>query len=106
MRISDWSSDVCSSDLADGIVDRRGPEIEGPGARKGVDGHQHPRPLLVSVRYGGGHLVAREVQPRKIARVRFIVEAAIDRVGAGLHRRPGGGGRPGDRKSTRLNSSH
>src|SRR3546814_5423707 len=40
MRISDWSSDVCSSDLAS-------PKI---GARRAAAAHRFPAPAIVSVR--------------------------------------------------------
>src|SRR3546814_1476018 len=47
LRISDWSSDVCSSDLADDAVDdqrrqRRGP-IGVPGVEDDMAGHRHRR---------------------------------------------------------------
>src|SRR3546814_3216438 len=53
MRISDWSSDVCSSDL-DAVTDRRYPDIGEAGqlhrAVQFVDQllRRHPRPPLVA----------------------------------------------------------
>src|SRR3546814_6581934 len=36
MRISDWSSDVCSSDLDPGVVELRGAQFQFPGAEEPV----------------------------------------------------------------------
>src|SRR3546814_20472298 len=38
MRISDWSSDVCSSDLEGGAVIDAGQVVRGDGERRGGDG--------------------------------------------------------------------
>src|SRR3546814_18075868 len=40
MRISDWSSDVCSSDLQDRAADRQGREDVGAGAVRNRRGNQ------------------------------------------------------------------
>src|SRR3546814_21154365 len=55
MRISDWSSDVCSSDL-----------LEGAGAGIGGDGHRRVRPRRRHRRIGGGgqHLEGRKIGER------------------------------------------
>src|SRR3546814_7425745 len=51
MRISDWSSDVCSSDLrARRSPSRRGHRAVG-GARAGAYGRSHPRVRLVPYRH-------------------------------------------------------
>src|SRR3546814_5863114 len=125
MRISDWSSDVCSSDLAvaDRPADRKGT------AGKGQRGRDAQRRALVADAVGlrriGGRMCEAEVGAvRDIAAIG--VEAA--RVGADIDvRRPAPRADPitartliaqadaivaavifgaGDRKSTRLNSSH
>src|SRR3546814_4263681 len=93
MRISDWSSDVCSSDLH--TLLREGRDIAGAGQE-------------AAFQLGGRHLVQRGRQPG-------IVEpadpAGIDEAGGA----EGGILVPArmvrrlveqDRKSTRLNSSH
>src|SRR3546814_18446219 len=41
MRISDWSSDVCSSDLPDVALDRANGEADGDGDRPESDGGAH-----------------------------------------------------------------
>src|SRR3546814_16587130 len=43
MRISDWSSDVCSSDLHDAVAAYGGPLVHGPQA-PGGSGRHAPRP--------------------------------------------------------------
>src|SRR3546814_1651109 len=113
MRISDWSSDVCSSDLERVDV----PDldaIEGCGGVDGVQERAHPRGApsaegilqrLLSVgvavvgEAGGLGHVDEEVEP--VARDRHDGAAlAVGDVGRPLVRRAE------DRKSTRLNSSH
>src|SRR3546814_2432275 len=49
MRISDWSSDVCSSDLFPDCIESDAPQFPAePGRRKvGNIGPQGPRPVLV-----------------------------------------------------------
>src|SRR3546814_3769919 len=104
MRISDWSSDVCSSDL------RFGREL---GARRN-------EPDLALIEFVGG--IAANAHPhsgRDTPQIRFadisphinrsIKAEAIDRALADSH--AAGFAHPcddraGDRKSTRLNSSH
>src|SRR3546814_7280254 len=99
MRISDWSSDVCSSDLdgqlRDGAVDWADETLEAAALDR-----------------LGQLLLA---QPRLALGLGEIGEDARARLGGGLPRiatshrdlrlRLAGGGE-GDRKSTRLNSSH
>src|SRR3546814_7829742 len=80
MRISDWSSDVCSSDLALRVY-------------AGLD-----RPSL------DGHLVLREGERMTRSDPQLLLDEveAGDQLGDGvLHLQSGV-----DRKSTRLNSSH
>src|SRR3546814_17019953 len=45
MRISDWSSDVCSSDLVEGLVENRGGS---PDERKGDDPESDDQELTVT----------------------------------------------------------
>src|SRR3546814_2754625 len=93
MRISDWSSDVCSSDLID------------PQHRSGVDQNiaicqclikQRP---TITIRIGAQR-VSKTICPQGQAGALPLNEAAFLRV---LDKHVG---QPGDRKSTRLNSSH
>src|SRR3546814_7166746 len=102
MRISDWSSDVCSSDLLSQIrLAACAPRAEARGA----PGSARPDELVIAV-------VALAERRVDRCRERRIVELEAQIFRAGLARRLG----PGrteldarcaeDRKSTRLNSSH
>src|SRR3546814_9928888 len=108
MRISDWSSDVCSSDLVDRSVEARVVQLQagivaplvgalGPG---GADlGAAHEDPV------GGGVLVGlaglgNDADVPGLDREGDDVAGEL--VGAGLLEGADGG----DRKSTRLNYSH
>src|SRR3546814_2960872 len=112
MRISDWSSDVCSSDLVPGFVSGsvRGGDcaVEQFGQACGV-GQGVLAALDEAAGEGGG--VPRAVGPVGLVRCRGL-DLALDLLGSEreerfhqLDRRPVGGG-GADRKSTRLNSSH
>src|SRR3546814_2800086 len=114
MRISDWSSDVCSSDLTDGEFRENGVEQpDGPGGRvTGVENgtvqrgdaivHVAERGVLArcergdegSGNLGGGGL-------RMLQRLRILL-LRHDAGNAGM----GIVEFDEDRKSTRLNSSH
>src|SRR3546814_10041770 len=89
MRISDWSSDVCSSDLADEVValdlERR---IIAPSVRI-ADLRGEGSELLVRLGLGFGRHPVEFVDPRA-HRGDDVLDELIG----------------GDRKSTRLNSSH
>src|SRR3546814_6562324 len=98
MRISDWSSDVCSSDLLDLIFVKR------------VDQRDEARRLVAIL---GSHARdAHQDHAMEMARDREIVGGTA-RLAAQLPERKDGNAlqrlwnvqRP-DRKSTRLNSSH
>src|SRR3546814_8650544 len=95
MRISDWSSDVCSSDLAEGWPDRTGRQSRralspaGDEICRGLPGLANDE-LSCSVQDRRGQGGARGRQPAAFAALRQW---------SGSHRRQ-------DRKSTRLNSSH
>src|SRR3546814_10903549 len=91
MRISDWSSDVCSSDLRvreQGVLDLSRVDVE--GAR-----HDH---VVLAVH---DEQVALVVEVADVARVEpaILVDGPL-----GLHGTPPVARQ--DRKSTRLNSSH
>src|SRR3546814_7077164 len=97
MRISDWSSDVCSSDLALLGLSRR----LGEGGKLGhiirlvLDDHlgvEIPRELLEAV-MGGQRVGAIDVEARDAAHLAILGEVILV-------------ARNQDRKSTRLNSSH
>src|SRR3546814_2086985 len=117
MRISDWSSDVCSSDLLDGGG------LEDARAVEAALVQQHPRETRIIVEGGGeaettgGQRMIFEIELLRLRR-RLLDQLAIL---LHIHRRetrqprvglaPCGLGHPErfediDRKSTRLNSSH
>src|SRR3546814_20264383 len=63
MRISDWSSDVCSSDLRNGMARRRKDERSGPqkfGKRAWILGR-------IGGKLGGRHMTGRLYECGKIA---------------------------------------
>src|SRR3546814_5794918 len=93
MRISDWSSDVCSSDLVDprdhlyiGLAHQRNGEV---GRRSAEHVGEQDHTLAAVDPCGGG----RYVGP---ARLHVVIRADTDRLHPFLR----------DRKSTRLNFSH
>src|SRR3546814_1659499 len=85
MRISDWSSDVCSSDLPIGRETRHRPADLAGGCRRGAVAGD-----------GDG------VGPSRYALARAHGVVGSRNLGAGSDNAMNGG----DRKSTRLNSSH
>src|SRR3546814_1120178 len=101
MRISDWSSDVCSSDLPDLAVAQRGARHQPPvAARRGIE--EDERRVIDRAR---GARTQAEIDSERH-------RAADPDIGAGLDVREGAIVKPvaaherPDRKSTRLNSSH
>src|SRR3546814_5755126 len=114
MRISDWSSDVCSSDLlraqanafiiaVDDQVDHAADRVRTPGRRSAagddVDIFDHDRRHGIQI---VGHQAPAVDQEKRT----LVAETAnIDRKTAGSDVRARRYGRL-DRKSTRLNSSH
>src|SRR3546814_5484155 len=98
MRISDWSSDVCSSDLL-GSVWPEGAELDLQVTRsrwEGLDeGHGHLRARKVRVARSGRGEAA---QPRLLDLWLPARSGAIEVAAPALPAE--------DRKSTRLNSSH
>src|SRR3546814_9302099 len=121
MRISDWSSDVCSSDLLRQLGNRERQQVSGAGDRDdavGVD-----RGNLRRLQYACASVPAQRKQ--RLARLLppgQVLEAGDEAIavrgrehearvvvarGQRLERRAGGRREaPGDRKSTRLTSSH
>src|SRR3546814_4533391 len=105
MRISDWSSDVCSSDLL--LVGAgRGAVLGGSCVDLAtVDGGVDADDVGLAGRYGQdpGSAAADEQRGRGLGRLREPVVGGDPVVLALEGERPGG---EADRKSTRLNSSH
>src|SRR3546814_5137826 len=97
MRISDWSSDVCSSDLR--IV---GPEVP---LHVVVAQTRIRQALLAADEVRELHRVAHEKDRRVVADQIVIALVGIEFEGEAAHIAPGVGTAL-DRKSTRLNSSH
>src|SRR3546814_6248868 len=97
MRISDWSSDVCSSDLfiaarpiyqADGLV-----QVEQDDKSGGLTASLGDMASL----FGAPMETAAEIE---ILQSRMILSKVIDALNLEIE------AEPEDRKSTRLNSSH
>src|SRR3546814_1110690 len=101
MRISDWSSDVCSSDLRAEAVARHGVAVEAHPAQSRVDGVLAHWALAVP-----------DARKDELPAAGQGLQLAQDLHGLSRQRHDvlrGGLGRdvaPLDRKSTRLNSSH
>src|SRR3546814_8695591 len=111
MRISDWSSDVCSSDLIHAILPRRGRGT----TRRVVEGH---RRLTRRARLNGPHISGKgAVTHYLIGKANRLCPTTMLRMvplpqggGSSAHHPKADAAtslqpRP-DRKSTRLNSSH
>src|SRR3546814_2141972 len=96
LRISDWSSDVCSSDLEALDLPLRLPDPQSAAQAEGALGAGR---LLV-------HRYLHAAEPQRLAGGAPGGRLRADRRRGGAERRPAGL-RPGpDRRSTRLNSSH
>src|SRR3546814_7462291 len=91
MRISDWSSDVCSSDLAG----------RPPGLRQDDELREDRAPPAGAREEEGPDGLARRAPPGRAGAVEGAGRAGRRGDAAGRARRAAG-----DRKSTRLNSSH
>src|SRR3546814_3695458 len=101
MRISDWSSDVCSSDLS--ITDHTGRV-----SRTGCGGGPTPAALMQDA-LGAAVVVApvgavEAVQAHRSAAARGMDEAALADIDADVAHAAAAAEE--DRRSTRLNSSH
>src|SRR3546814_5256127 len=111
MRVSDWSSDVCSSDLRDAVaVQAHAADAEAGARAEATDRHlQALRLVLAVARDHARHALQRFGQAQ-------LWPCTTQVFGAHhVHRRrhqqrvvglAGGGDDHTDRKSTRLNSSH
>src|SRR3546814_2671281 len=97
MRISDWSSDVCSSDLPDALTPDLGEAGEGQVAAVEARWHLPVHQLVVArgQAIASGRIAPDPVTPR-----------LLDLAGLGLGVLGRDQVHDGDRKSTRLNSSH
>src|SRR3546814_3565330 len=98
MRISDWSSDVCSSDLGSvEAIEQPGIATRARGEINLVDGHYKAYGQDLTIETGklifsGGPVTEPALEVR-------ATRKPTEDVAVGLYVR-------GDRKSTRLNSSH
>src|SRR3546814_8356193 len=110
MRISDWSSDVCSSDLA------RGPSwgrlkpsvIAGNGYAAGDAGAHEGNGAAAIAAAVGGSADPMAIRQATLDSIRALMLIRAYRVRGHLYADldPLGLHKPIDRKSTRLNSSH
>src|SRR3546814_4993355 len=105
MRISDWSSDVCSSDLRDDPTAPRAEQVVVEADEKAHDAG------LVLARHIDDRAIARDAgRPAVAGAVLEIEIIAIGKAGGRPDprgpRAAFGWGERVDRKSTRLNSSH
>src|SRR3546814_6325725 len=101
MRISDWSSDVCSSDLAEFMANKRYPD-----AAAALDGLLFDGMQICAGGFGLCGIPDRLIDAVRDSGVKKLTiasnNAGIDGEGLGKLLRT----RQIDRKSTRLNSSH
>src|SRR3546814_8621909 len=103
MRISDWSSDVCSSDLISG-------RLIGAGVRMGASDFAAAERLLERAEAELSRVPARrfatalEIARARLAALKGDAREALSRINAAKAHCPTR--LPVDRKSTRLNSSH
>src|SRR3546814_6733664 len=108
MRISDWSSDVCSSDLAAGQLYGH----QGLAVRDEIDAHAdagrvaaHPRCLEAGRRGQALEAPGNRLSKQGLAQATVAMDPPEDRS-RGNPRTLEPGVQSGDRKSTRLTSSH
>src|SRR3546814_2451204 len=115
MRISDWSSDVCSSDLLGGLrtaeahLDQLLRDLETGEVLLDDERRDALVALvLVGLRVDQQHVGDRAVGDEDLAAIEIVEIALTTRRRAHRADRIGAGARFGeaDRKSTRLNSSH
>src|SRR3546814_3255509 len=110
MRISDWSSDVCSSDLASAAGQRMAAPFRAGwngAAADGGAGAASGQGAAGEAASGAATAQTQE-QPawaKRLHRRQQLTHAATTTAHA-LRGGDGGGSGPGDRESTRLNSSH
>src|SRR3546814_5973868 len=99
MRISDWSSDVCSSDLQDqtDCIDTEGDsggEVAGSAQATELDARAEQSSSMVQAHDPGKMPLRGETRVAAVSGARILPDIAAPR------------NRGRDRKSTRLNSSH
>src|SRR3546814_2198062 len=102
MRISDWSSDVCSSDLPDGQQPGAPPAVGGPADQRAKQETRNPvaeQSYTNPYRAKTVTLLEIDTEPREDARVKNRIDENI--AISALPPRSAE-----DRKSTRLNSRH
>src|SRR3546814_5564110 len=104
MRISDWSSDVCSSDLADIVTSEERAQLLVPNAALRFS----PERDAARASRGENGGVTSVLVPRRGRRGRGGGDEQVT-IGRGSRQTVyvvGENGQPQDRQSTRLNSSH
>src|SRR3546814_5598924 len=107
MRISDWSSDVCSSDLVIISADKSPNDLEGMEERMksrlgwGLVADIHPTTYELRL----GILQAKAEQLSAQIPIK-ILEFLAHKITSNVRELEGALNRIADRKSTRLNSSH
>src|SRR3546814_7148522 len=102
MRISDWSSDVCSSDLIDGHLG----EALIADAQKSISAHQLQHAAAVDGRVAAAELAAGNLEVAENIASIHANQAAAGDVQRALAAVALADADARDRKSTRLNSSH
>src|SRR3546814_2595295 len=113
MRISDWSSDVCSSDLASGRVVATSNPRQFPRVAKASVARTQWFSAAMQSATGDDYIVDDITQSASHDNKAVAIYAAAVRSGGEIHGAPLGvlgvvfdWDKQGDRKSTRLNSSH
>src|SRR3546814_16065999 len=85
MRISDWSSDVCSSDLLDAIPDLSDNQVivftDWPGRSPQEVEDQITYPLTVNLQGLPGVRVVRSSSAFGFSMINIIFEDAVDQIG-------------------------
>src|SRR3546814_2571549 len=121
MRISDWSSDVCSSDLManpgfHGLIDGGYGFVDlGDGPQEQISGRLSWADDMFGITLAGSHMKFEQQtdnsEPRydatglnNLRNAKYIIEREINSLSGKLEFAPADGHR--DRKSKRLNSSH
>src|SRR3546814_1692240 len=105
MRISDWSSDVCSSDLVPEAVDGRGDQPPDVGRVAKIRDQDNCLTTILP-NFPGNALQVRLAYVGQRDAGTGLQQSKRDRAAKATRGSGNEGGPPGDRKSTRLNSSH
>src|SRR3546814_4467009 len=108
MRISDWSSDVCSSDLRAPVHQRRLPQETAAAVRRRLQTALPPRPAAAGQTQRQGRTGEEGIRPVGVHRVRAVGQAAGPaRRRAGrirLHRRAANGAARSEEHTSELQS--